>query len=82
MNYEYKHKLINSLGGFNYNDKDLHNIYAKGFNAGQVSIIKKIHNSIKSYYGLSKQEWIDKVWYLITHAHFTNHTKSIINETY
>ena len=83
MDYKYKHKLIISLGGFAYyeNDEKLQEVYGNGFVAGQTNVIKKLYNIIKGYYGLSEQEWIDKVWDLITYTHFMHNAKDMIDES-
>ena len=67
-------KLIHILGGYTYEDinKNLKNTYNKGINDGQYRAFKILHDKISSLYGLSKQEWIDKVWYVITNVHFIN----------
>ena len=81
-----KTTIIHKLGGYTYKDIkeerniDLQNAYNLGVNDGQHKAIITLYNKICSLYGLSKQEWIDKVWYIITHAHFVNHTKNIIDE--
>lgn len=78
--------IIHKLGGYTHKDIeenyniDIKNAYNLGFNNGQRNVIINLHYKISSLYGLSKQEWIDKVWYMIEHAHFINHTKNIIDE--
>ena len=81
-----KEIIIHKLGGYTYNDiKEQRNIdiessYNVGYNDGQRNVIISLYDKIVPLYGLSKQEWIDKVWSMITNAHFINHTKTIINE--
>ena len=71
-------KLIHILGGYTYEDinKNLKNTYNKGINDGQHRAFKILYYKISSLYGLSKQEWIDKVWYMITNVHFINNNKT------
>ena len=56
--------------------KNLKNTYNKGINDGQRKAFKILHDKISSLYGLSKQEWIDKVWYMITNVHFISNNKA------
>lgn len=78
--------IIHKLGGYTYEDiKKDHNIiienaYNSGINDGQYKAINTLYNKIISLYGLSKQEWIDKVWYMIAYDNFANHIKCITNE--
>ena len=70
-------KLIHILGGYTYEDinKNLKNTYNKGINDGQRRAFKILHDKISSLYGLSKQKWIDEVWYMITNVHFISNNK-------
>lgn len=72
-----KTTIIHKLGGYTYKDlnKDFENIYIMGINEGQRRAFILLRDKISSLYGLPKQEWIDKVWYMITHARFINRTK-------
>lgn len=71
-------KLIHILGGYTYEDinKNLKNTYNKGINDGQRRAFKILHDKISSLYGLSKQKWIDEVWYMITNVHFISNNKT------
>ena len=70
-------KLIHILGGYTKEDinKNLKNSYNKGINDGQYKAFLILHDKISSLYGLSKQEWIDKVWYIINNVHFISNDK-------
>lgn len=76
-----KTTIIHSLGGYTYKDlnEDFENIYNKGINDGQRKAIDLLYNKILSLYGLSKQEWIDKVWGMIIRARITTHINNIKN---
>lgn len=76
-----KTTIIHKLGGYTYKDlnKDFESVYNMGVNEGQRRAFKIIRIKISTLYGLSKQEWIDKVWYMITHACFIDNTKNTID---
>lgn len=72
--------IIHKLGGYTYKDlnKDFENVYNMGVNEGQRRAFKTLRIKISALYGLSKQEWINKVWYMITHVRFIDNTKNKI----
>ena len=87
-----KTTIIHKLGGYTKLELEQHDchkgleetednkVYNKGYNDGRVYLIEKLYNTIGSYDGLSKQEWIDKVWYIISHAYFTSRSKPTIEQ--
>ena len=78
-----KTTIIHKLGGYTYEDiKEEHNIdienaYNSGVNDGQRKAIALLYNKVVSLYGLSKQEWIDKVWGMICRANIVNRINNI-----
>lgn len=88
-----KTTIIHKLGGYTYKDLnkdfnknlnknrniDFKNAYNMGVNEGQRRAFKILRIKISALYGLSKQEWIDKVWYMITHVYFIDNTKNTID---
>nr|DAH00354.1 MAG TPA: hypothetical protein [Crassvirales sp.] len=78
-----KTAIIHKLGGYTYEDIkkdrniDIENAYNLGINDGQRKAITLLYNKVVSLYGLSKQEWIDKVWGMICRANIINHINNI-----
>ncbi len=78
-----KTTIIHKLGGYTYedikkdNNIDIENAYNSGVNDGQRKAIALLYNKVVSLYGLSKQEWIDKVWGMIRRANIINHINNI-----
>ena len=52
--------------------------FADGVYEGLYKAIKSVRDKIASYNGLSKQEWIDKVWYMINNARYESTGKKIL----
>lgn len=78
-----KTTIIHKLGGYTYEDIkkdrniDIENAYNSGVNEGKRKAIALLYNKVVSLYGLSKQEWIDKVWGMIHRANIVNHINNI-----
>lgn len=74
-----KTTIIHKLGGYTYADvnDEIENAYNIGVNDGQRKAIKLLHNKVISLYGLSKQEWIDKVWGMISRAKFITNINNV-----
>lgn len=52
--------------------------FVNGTHEGLYRAIKSVRDKIASYNGLSKQEWIDKVWYMINNTRYESTGKKIL----
>lgn len=59
-------------------DNGYSNAYCYGVHKGLYIAVKAIRDEIASYNGLSKQEWIDKVWYMINNAKYKSTGEKIL----